>query len=448
MLKAPSAAFRRELAWLVTGTALALLLGVLVGHVAVVLPLGLAAYAVWLLWRMEAIVGWLQDGARASEAPPTVGLGNGLVGLVHRMKKDSRKRKHRYRNALAQFTDLAKALPDATVVLNAQREIRWANAAAGPLLNIAPESDRGQRIDNLVRVPGFLELVTGEAGEQDVELELPSGSGRVLSTRLVPSGNDMSLLIARDVTQRAKMREMRKRFVDDVSHELRTPLTVIEGYLELLRDGDGLDGATREALDQVAEQSARMHHIVEHLLQLSRLEGDPLAPEEGEAVEIAPLLRTLVDNIVAMHPATGGARFTLDVDEGLGLRGSESELWSACNNLVVNAAKYGGEGDVHVSWGRNAAGVPRCSVSDDGPGIAARHLPHLSERFYRVDRNRSRASGGTGLGLAIVKHAAQRHGGRLLIESTPGVGSTFAIEFPPERAVELHGAELRGAENA
>lgn len=454
MLKPPSMALRHELLWL-AGTALAgVLFGALVGHVTLVLALALGLHAAWLLMRLEALGRWLQDGARLSEAPPTVGIGNGMVGVVHRMKKDSRKRKQRYRNAIAQFTDLARSLPDATVVLTAQREIRWANAAARTLLNVTYETDRGQRIDNLVRAPEFVKFLDGRIGtddgiDQEVELELPLGSGRMLAIQVVPSGNAMSLLIARDVTQRAKVRNMRKRFVADVSHELRTPLTVIEGYLEMLREGGAppaeprFDRGTRDALDQMAEQSARMRHIVEHLLELSRLEGESLADDEGETVDVATMLSSVVAAVADAHPASAGTRFSVDADESLGLRGSERELWSACNNLVVNAAKYGGGGRVTVRWGRDADGKPTCTVEDDGDGIEARHLPHLSERFYRVDRNRSRASGGTGLGLAIVKHAAQRHGGRLDIRSAPGRGSTFTIEFPAERAVALAAPALR-----
>ena len=398
MTSAPSPALRRELGWLAATAFASLLLGLLVQQVAILLPLGLALHAAWLLWRLEALLRWLQDGARASQAPPTVGLDNGLVELVHRMKKDSRKRKHRYRNALAQFTDLAKALPDATVVMNAQREIRWANEAARTLLNVAYETDRGQRIDNLVRAPGFVDALVEGSAEQDVEVELPAGSGRTLAVRVVPSSNAMSLLIARDVTQRVKVREMRKRFVDDVSHELRTPLTVIEGYVEMLRDGDALDPNTRDALDRVAEQSGRMHHIVEHLLQLSRLEGDPLAEGEGERVEVASMLGGIVATVGALRPG-GGPRFTLEADETLAVLGSESEIWSACNNLVVNAAKYGGGRARARRLGSRRVGPPdlhrrgrrsRNRGAPPAPPLRA-VLPGRPEPLAPLGRHRARA---------------------------------------------------------
>ena len=444
-VNASSTTLRRELAWLLLGASGAFLTGLVTGLPALLPALYLAGHAAWLLWRMGAIVRWLEGGAHAANAPPTVGLGNRMVELVHREKKYSRKQKHRYRNALAQFNGLAAELPDAIVVLDAQHQIRWANTAAQALLAVHPERDRGQRIDNLVRSPGFRELIAdGQETGDGLEMELPSGSGRTLVVRKVSAGNKMSVLIARDETQRVRLREMRKAFVADVSHELRTPLTVIEGYLEMLRESEQLDPGTRSAIGHVSAQSARMHHIVEHLLQLSRLEGNPLGEEEGEPIAVGPLLRSMVVAAVDTTSGVARERFAFDIDDTLALRGSESEIWSACNNLVTNAVKYGGGCRIEIGWGLDADGRPVCTVRDDGPGIEARHVPRLSERFYRVDKNRSRDSGGTGLGLAIVKHAAQRHGGQLHIESTPGVGSTFRIEFPPARAVAL---DARAAAN-
>ena len=439
--RAPSAPLRQELAWFAGGLLASGVLGVLIGPSWVPVLAFAVLYVLWLLRRKERLARWLEGGAKAADAPPTLGLGSRIVELIHREKKYSRKQKQRYRNALAQFNDLAVELPDAIVVLDSQRQIRWANAAARTLLGVQPERDRGQRIDNLVRAPDFRRLVDGRLGSEDLEIELPSGSGRTLVIRNIPSGKRMSVLIARDETQRIHLREMRKAFVGDVSHELRTPLTVIEGYLEMLGEREDLDDETTRAIAHVAAQSARMRHIVEHLLQLSRLEGNPLAEDEGETVAVAALLRSMVATALETTAAGARRRIELDVDDGLALLGSESEIWSACNNLLGNALKYGGEGcRIDVAWTLDARGCPVCSVGDDGPGIEARHLPRLSERFYRVDQGRSRVSGGTGLGLAIVKHAAQRHGGQLVIDSTPGIGSSFRIEFPAHRAVELRAA--------
>lgn len=425
----------RELWWLALSLIGAVAIG-LITHLPLILPLVfLCCYAIWLLHRMAAMVHWLQSGASTRKAPPTVGLMNQVVELIHREKKYSRKQKNRYRKALAQFNSLAAELPDATVVLDKQHQIRWSNTAARTLLNIHPDRDRGQRIDNLLRDPRFHEFLKTPNAGSELELPAPSNPGLTVAIRTVNSGKKMTVLIARDVSQRVKIREMRKTFVGDVSHELRTPLTVIQGYLEMLLEEPALGDTVRSGLQHVSTQSDRMQHIVEHLLELSKLEGNPLADNEGEPVAVSSLIESMVNSI--RQTTDTEHLFELQLNRNLALLGSESEIYSACHNLVTNAVKYTGSGTrVSISWLLDADGKPILSVRDNGQGIEARHLPRLSERFYRVDKGRSRSNGGTGLGLAIVKHVAQRHGGQLVIDSRPGDGSEFRIEFPHSRAVD------------
>jgi len=270
--------------------------------------------------------------------------------------------------------------------------------------------------------------------EQGVEVEIasPIAADKTLSIIKVKAGKGMTVLIARDITQRVKVREMRKAFVADVSHELRTPLTVIRGYLEMILDDDRTEKTHLDALTHVQEQSDRMHHIVEDLLELSKLEGNPLGEFEGEPIMVSGLLFNIADTL----NQTLAQKHHIDVkaDDELLLLGSESEIYSACSNLISNAVKYTSAGTaINVVWQLNDAGHPELSIKDNGQGIEPQHLHRLSERFYRVDKGRARESGGTGLGLAIVKHVSQRHGGQLLIDSTPGVGSEFVIEFPASR---------------
>lgn len=436
------ALLKREFSWLAIGLGTSLVIGVSIGFLVLPAAAFLLAFSIWMLLRMNAILDWLQTGAKVATAPPTTGMSNRIVELVHREKKYSRKQKHRYRDTLAQFNSLADELPDATVVLDAQRQIRWANPAAKSILTIQPGRDRGQRIDNLLRDPELRDFLQHPDASAELEIAGINNPDRTLSIRNVPSSKKMSILIARDVTQRVKVREMRRAFVGDVSHELRTPLTVIEGYLELLREDQELSPAVQEALDHMATQSDRMRHIVDHLLQLSKLEGNPLGEQEGDAVAVALLLQSQTDALRKSYPKQ---EFRLDVDNALSLLGTEGEIYSACQNLIVNAAKYSGAGSlIEVRWQLDKNEQPQLSVTDNGPGIEARHLPRLSERFYRVDKGRSRESGGTGLGLAIVKHVAQRHGGQLLIESTPGQGSTFRIEFPAARALSASNTSQTG----
>jgi len=432
-----SITFKRELSWLLAGLVGSVAIGLFLDWRFLLPLLYLLVYSIWLLRRMCHMVDWLQGGALPAKAPESVGLSTRMIELIHREKSYSRKQKLRYRATLKQFNSLAARLPDATIVLDEQRQIRWANPASLHILNIHPERDRGQRIDNLVRNPELHQFlqITNTNADTEVELTGIGSADRTLSVRNVPTGRNMSILIARDVTQRVRVREMRKAFVADVSHELRTPLTVIEGYLEMLREEKSLPIEVKNALSSMATQSDRMSHIVEHLLELSKLEGNPLDDEEGETVSVDLLLQGQVAALSSNYP---DHNLSLKADPALALLGSEAEIYSAFQNLIVNAIKYTKSGShVEISWQLGPTARPTFSVTDNGAGIESRHLPRLSERFYRVDPGRSREKGGTGLGLAIAKHAAQRHGGQLLIESTPGEGSCFTIEFPAPRAIVM-----------
>ena len=424
---------RRELWWLVVGAGVALLTGFLFGVAGITLVTFLIGYGVWMLHRVSQVVEWLQRGAKPSQAPQTVGLMSEIVRLVHTEKRYSRKQRKRYRGILAQFHGLASGLPDAIMVLDNLQQIRWSNMAARELLGISSSRDTGQRIGNLVRHPDFLAYLN--AGDYNSEIEITRDNERTLAIQIVPPEKGMSVMIARDITQRVRTREMRKAFVGNVSHELRTPLTVIQGYLELILDDPSLAPAVRDGLEHASSQSDRMVNIVEHLLELSRLEDNPLADDEGTSVQLANLIEA---QVAALKRGDDRVRQTIELglDHALSLLGSETELYSACQNILINAIKYTPPGStIRLDWMLDDTGRPVFQVVDDGPGIDARHLPRLSERFYRVDKARSRNSGGTGLGLAIVKHVAHRHGGQLQIESELGHGSTFRIVFPAARAL-------------
>lgn len=427
-----STLLRTEMGWFVGALLTGLICGMVIGAPIAIMLLFCATYTLWLLIRMANIVKWLESGAVSSKAPPTAGLMNQVVGLIHREKAYSRKQKNRYRSTLARFNSLAAELPDATVVFDGQRSILWSNTAARTLLNIHEERDQGQRIDNLLRAPDMLLYLAQAEQGIEVEIQSPVTPDKTLSIIKVKAGKGTTVLIARDITQRVKVREMRKAFVADVSHELRTPLTVMRGYLEMILEDGRLDQNLHDNLLNVQTQSDRMHHIVEHLLELSKLEGNPLGENEGKAVSVSSMLHSIVDTL----NKTVGEHHHIEVtaDNNLLLLGSESEIYSAASNLIANAINYTTAGThISVLWTLNDAGLPQLSVQDDGAGIEAQHLARLSERFYRVDKGRSRESGGTGLGLAIVKHAAQRHGGQLLIDSSPGLGSQFHVEFPASR---------------
>ena len=423
--------FKTELIWFCSGCLGTWLAGMLVGWPSVALLIFMAVYVTWTLHRLDTVVSWLRSGGKAGRAPASFGLTDEMVRQVHREKKYSKKQKNRFKSALGRFNTLAANLPDAIIVLDNDHEIRWSNPAAQHMLDIHAEKDRGQRISNLIRNPKFSEFLLEPGEHRDVEIQSPTAAGRTLEVRRVPNANKMTVLIAADITQRVKLREMRKAFVADVSHELRTPLTVIRGYLEMLQERENLDPDVREALSELSVQSDRMREIVQALLELSKLEANPLGESEGDIINMGAMLRAMV---VPLQKESPEHKFSLNIDDSLAVLGSEREVYSACNNLLTNAIKYTGAGTtINVTWAAGEQGTAVYSVSDDGPGIEPRHLSRLSERFYRVDTGRSREQGGTGLGLAIVKHAVQRHGGTLGIDSTPGRGSTFTAVFPESR---------------
>lgn len=422
-------------AWrLALGLFVAFVAGLITGYTSIVLIGFLLLYAGWMIFRFAELEQWLRDGGSTKRAPDVVGTASEIMQLIHRHRKFTDKRQDRLRASLTRFNDMAAELPDATIVLNENRQIIWANAAASSLMGIQRKRDQGQRIDNLIRDPAFLQFLQSRSDAKELEINPPSNPDLTLALRLVPSGEG-SILSGRDVTQRVLVREMRKAFVANVSHELRTPLTVINGYLELINDENSLSEQTRKALANVGEQADRMSNIVEELLTLSRLESSNLNMSEGEAIDI----QTLVNNVIAEthHPASRHSQeMVTNVDDTILLFAKQNEIYSAVQNLVQNALRYTqAESTITIVW-RRVTGGAVIIVADNGPGISPKHLPRLSERFYRVDTGRSRESGGTGLGLAIVKYIAQRHGGQLNIRSNLGKGSEFELSFPSERVIK------------
>jgi two-component system phosphate regulon sensor histidine kinase PhoR len=298
------------------------------------------------------------------------------------------------------------------------------------MLGLHRKADFGMRIENLVRHPDFARYI--ESGPQSAPVVIRSTQGveeRFLAFQLIPAA-DQQLLLVRDITRETRLEAMRKDFVANASHELRSPLTVVTGYLDQLTDDPGVDPVWQAPIAEMRRQAERMRLIVEDLLELSRLEAsDKEAPYEP--VDIGGLLALLRKEALARDVRPREIHLQLDSDRRL--LGSETELHSVAANLVSNACKFTpAEGSIQIRWSVDADGG-HLSVTDTGIGIPAEHIPRLTERFYRVDKGRSRKSGGSGLGLAIVKHALQRHGARLAIESVEGRGSTFTCHFPAKR---------------
>ena len=321
----------------------------------------------------------------------------------------------------------ARALPDGVVILEADR-IEWSNDTARLHLGVEVPRDAGTPIAHLVRDPAFLAYL--DAGQYDgpVEVHSSAARGRVITLQVVEYGEGWRLLLSRDVSHVRRLEQVGREFVANVSHELRTPLTVIAGFLETLRD-EGDPEAARRYVDLMEQQARRMQRLVEDLLTLSSLESSP--PPAEDPIDMAALVERLAAEARAL--SKGRHRIEASAEDGLDVAGSEKELASAFSNLVSNAVRYTPpEGTVRLAWHATADGAD-FDVEDTGIGIAPEHIPRLTERFYRVDRGRSRESGGTGLGLAIVKHALGRHGATLDVGSSPGKGSRFSARFPRAR---------------
>jgi two-component system phosphate regulon sensor histidine kinase PhoR len=412
---------------------LAVLIGALAGSAFLAVLFFLGGYVGWHLYNLQRLVRWLHEGKK-SRPPEVGGIWDEVFEQIYRLQQRNRKRKRDLRRMLKRFHKITVALPDATVELRpGTDEMEWWNHAAARYLGFEHPRDSGQRISNLLRHPAFLAYLHGEDYEQSIEMPSPVDESITLRVRVIPYSGDRRLVIARDITRTQALERTRRIFVANASHELRTPLTVVAGYLETLLETPEVDQAYGDQLRSMQRQTERMQRIVDDLMLLSRLESE--APQmDADPVPVA----RLIDAIVHQANALSGEqqhRIEVETEQGLCLRGREPELYSAFSNLIFNAVRYTPtRGRIRIRW-RNVDGAPVFSVEDTGIGIAPYHLPRLTERFYRIDTGRSRASGGTGLGLAIVKHVLLRHDAQLEIRSEPGHGSLFLCRFPVQRGV-------------
>jgi len=413
---------------LAAGALVAIVVGLLLG-----LEAGLAAFSAILLalvlYHLREIARlkrWLEHG-ESPDPPRAHGTWDELHAVLHRSRRESARREADLAQAVERWRQAARALPDGVVILDGER-IAWCNDRAREHLEIDPARDVGHPITHLVRIPEFLAYLESGDYSRPIQVKAPHAD-RELSLQAIAYGDGQRLVLSRDITQFRKVEQVRREFVANVSHELRTPLTVICGFLETLRDEKDAEAAQRY-IALMSEQARRMERLVEDLLTLSALESSPPPPLE-QPIEMPKLLERLGAEARAL--SSGRHRIDVEAEAGVDLMGSEKELSSAFGNLVSNAIRYTPQGgSVKLLWHRTPEGAA-FDVEDTGIGIAPEHIPRLTERFYRVDRGRSRESGGTGLGLAIVKHALARHGAQLDVASTPGKGSRFSARFSGPR---------------
>jgi len=418
----------------VVGILLFLVAGTAIGWLYDRPGLGLMAAALLaLLWQVFQLLSF--DRALRTGNFDNFRQGEGIwEQIFSRFKYQNDKaarRKQRYRQLLLEVRKSTNAMPDGAVILNSVNEIISCNQVAKRLVGLKRKKDRGQRIDNILRDPELVRLLQADDQSLTVELASPMVDGNWLNCRVVPYGADQKLLLLRDVTERIRLSKMRRDFVANASHELRSPLTVIAGYLDSLADGDDISPGWVKPVEQMQAQARRMRHILGELLELSRLESAGKASTD-EAVDVGRLLGQARN---AFEGHADIATVVINSESTAELKGTEAEIETVIVNLLSNAVRFTPkDGEITLTWRADADGADLI-VADTGEGIDAQHLPRLTERFFRVEKGRSRDNGGIGLGLAIVKHILARYDAELIIGSEPGVGSEFRCHFTPDRVV-------------
>ena len=387
----------------------------------------------WQLVHLHQLLGWL-EGPLGAPLPRGRGAWEIAFAGLHRHVRIRIGQQQALTDRLDRFISAFQALPDGVVAFDQHRHISWMNERAERHFALSAANDRGQALTNLIRHPDFVSYLDAENYSEPLIYRGGRVDGLTLLLQIIPYAEDQNLLVSRDISQIERIETMRSDFIANVSHELKTPLTVVAGFSEMLADDFETYSASeiKHYLALICEQNARMQRLIKDLLTLSALESGATAPID-ETVALKPLLESIHAEAQALSVGRHGV--TLTIDAPATLLGCANELRSAFGNLAGNAVRYtpsGGQVDMH--W-RVRDGVGEFIVADTGIGIATQHIPRLTERFYRVDRGRSRETGGTGLGLAIVKHVLTRHQATLEIESEPGRGSRFIARFPARRLV-------------
>lgn len=378
------------------------------------------------LWSMRKFENWM-DGRKANSYPPASGFWSELTYLVS--KKQRALEKHADLNLYKseQFKAASMLIPDAIVSLDQGNHIEWFNTVSKSLIGVRRQ-DVGHKIESVIRQPEFIQYLKLQDFDKSLTLNSLYKQSRTFEMQVIPYFESHKLLVVRDITELYQLAQIRRDFIANASHELRTPLTVLRGYLEVMLDTPGDHQTTwKLPLEHMETQSLRMQAIIEDLLTLSTIEADSITAVK-EMVDVPKMLHQL--EVDARQLGNENHHFVFDIDDNLVIKGFAEPLKSVFMNLVSNAVRYSPEGgEITVRWFKEH-NVVVYEVEDEGLGIAQEHIPRLTERFYRVDKDRSRVTGGTGLGLAIVKHVLERHHGKLIIDSVLGKGSVFRCEFP------------------
>jgi two-component system phosphate regulon sensor histidine kinase PhoR len=390
---------------------------------------GLCVLLIVQLHYLYQLADWL-DHPSSARLPDGWGAWTDIFSRLYKLRRGDERNQAELAEWLARFRQAMSLLPDGVVIMDDVLFLEWCNPAAEKHLGLRMDRDKGMRVTNLIRSPEFIDYIILGRYEQPLTLAVRD---RKLIVQIIPFENRRQILVTHDATESDRIETMRRDFVANASHELRTPLTVINGFLEIACSQPNLDVKTRMShLKLMSEQGQRMQNLIEDMLTLTRLESVDY-PLRLERIDMELLVEQIQQDAGAL--SNGRHQITSEID-GPDIKGNTDELRSAFGNLVSNAIRYTPEnGAIHISWTMGEEG-PQFSVRDNGIGIRPEHISRLTERFYRVDKSRSRETQGTGLGLAIVKHVLLRHDAALTIDSEPGKGSTFTVRFPRRMIAE------------
>ena len=394
----------------------------------IALMLGVAGLAVSWGWQLARLYRWF---SQPDDLPPIGGAGvRGVLHDVYVLRSRGPAASAQRQRPQPYLKDSLASMRDAALILNSDTRLVWCNDAAEYLLGIRFEEEEGKPLSDVVPGKQLKRYVKKEIFQKPLRVKPGPDPEFCLQFEFARFGANDRLVFVKDVSEQDKLERMRRDFVGNVSHELRTPLTVIKGYIETLQSlADVADKTLHKSLSSMDTQVIRMERLIEDLLWLSRIESVEGERKDDE-IHIVDALVDIRDGLAAAWPERD---IELDIRCDHRILGSAIELRSAISNLVVNALKYSDE-TVTIRWIDSVVG-PSLSVEDGGEGIEAKHIPRLTERFYRVEKSRSQATGGTGLGLAIVKHVAVSHDAKLFVDSEVGKGSVFRLVFPTDRIV-------------
>jgi two-component system phosphate regulon sensor histidine kinase PhoR len=392
--------------------------------------LSLSVLLIHQLWHASKLIRLLLS-PNFGEVPNALGIWGEIYYRLHKLARSWRDQVLEIEQQHSRFIQAVQATPNGVVMLNEDDQIEWCNSIAERHFGVNAKRDAMQRITHILRKPAFVQYIIRQNYREPVRLtNMGIFEQFTLDVQIFPYGDKQKLLLSQDVSQIEKTDSMRRDFVANVSHELKTPLTVLSGFLETVQELELNEADQKKYLDLMSVQTGRMKTLVEDLLTLAKLEGNP-EPPVTQVVPMGVMLSRLQSD--AQGLSQGHHQIVVEKNSDRNVLGDDLELYSAFGNLVSNAVRYTPDGgNITIRWADLEDGAI-FTVIDTGPGIAQEHIPRLTERFYRVDRSRSRDTGGTGLGMAIVKHVINRHHGELKIESTLGVGSEFSLTFPQQR---------------